>query len=186
MRSQVAAVKNEFESQLGVVKDGIGEVKQLVSDEIQHGMERHQAAMGAIHNKVSEEVNTVHKQITQAVGDIHSATNHTVKQNLEKVTNSVMDIKAKALAKSVDSMLHLFGDQHSDGSRSYESKNYNFSQNGDSITVTAKDGRAVMVDGDLTADATQNDVESLEEVGEVVSDYLKHTNTQSQSTKVRR
>ncbi|MCC5613193.1 hypothetical protein LC612_42575 [Nostoc sp. CHAB 5834] len=62
MRSQVAAVKNEFESQVGVVKDGIGEVKQLVSDEIQHGMERHQAAMGAIHNKVSEEVNTVHNR----------------------------------------------------------------------------------------------------------------------------
>jgi hypothetical protein len=186
MRSQVAAVKNEFESQLGVVNDGIGEVKQLVTDEIQHGMERHQSAMGAIHNKVSEEVNTVHKQITQAVGDIHSAANHTVKQNLEKVTNSVMDIKGKALAKGVDSMLRLFGDQHSDGSRSYESKNYNFYQNGDSITVTAKDGRAVMVDGDLTANATENDVESLEEVGEVVSDYLKHTNTQSQSTKLRR
>jgi hypothetical protein len=186
MRSQVAAVKNEFESQLGVVNDGIGEVKQLVTDEIQHGMERHQSAMGAIHNKVSEEVNTVHKQITQAVGDIHSAANHTVKQNLEKVTNSVMDIKGKALAKSVDSMLRLFGDQHSDGSRSYESKNYNFYQNGDSITVTGKDGRAVMVDGDLTANATENDVESLEEVGEVVSDYLKHTNTQSQSTKLRR
>jgi len=186
MRSQVAAVKNEFESQVGVVKDGIGEVKQLVSDEIQHGMERHQAAMGAIHNKVSEEVNTVHKQITQAVGDIHSATNHTVKQNVEKVTNSVMDIKGKALAKGVDSMLRLFGNQHSDGSRSYESKNYNFYQNGDSITVTAKDGRAVMVDGDLTTNATENDVESLEEVGEVVSDYLKHTNTQSQSTKLRR
>lgn len=186
MRSQVAAVKNEFESQLGVVNDGIGEVKQLVSDEIQHGMERHQAAMGAIQSKVSEEVNTVHKQITQAVGDLHSATNHTVKQNLEKVTNSVMDIKGKALAKSVDSMLRLFGDQHRDGSRSYESKNYNFYQNGDSITVTAKDGRAVMVDGDLTANATENDVESLEEVGEVVSDYLKHTNTQSQSTKLRR
>ncbi|ACC85357.1 hypothetical protein [Nostoc punctiforme] len=186
MKSQVAAVKNEFESQLGVVNDGIGEVKQLVSDEIQHGMERHQAAMGAIHNKISEEVNTVHKQITQAVGDIHSATNHTVKQNIEKVTNSVMDIKGKALAKGVDSMLRLFGDQHSDGSRSYESKNYNFYQNGDSITVTAKDGRAVMVDGDLTANATENDVESLEEVGEVVSDYLKHTNTQSQSTKLRR
>jgi hypothetical protein len=186
MRSQVAAVKNEFESQVGVVKDGIGEVKQLVSDEIQHGMERHQAAMGAIQSKVSEEVNTVHKQINQAVGDIHSATNHTVKQNLEKVTNSVMDIKGKALAKGVDSMLRLFGDQHSDGSRSYESKNYNFYQNGDSITVTAKDGRAVMVDGDLTANATENDVESLEEVGEVVSDYLKHTNTQSQSTKLRR
>jgi hypothetical protein len=186
MRSQVAAVKNEFESQVGVVKDGIGEVKQLVSDEIQHGMERHQAAMGAIQSKVSEEVNTVHKQITQAVGDIHSATNHTVKQNVEKVTNSVMDIKGKALAKGVDSMLRLFGDQHSDGSRSYESKNYNFYQNGDSITVTAKDGRAVMVDGDLTANATENDVESLEEVGEVVSDYLKHSNTQSQSTKLKR
>ncbi|WP_375491818.1 hypothetical protein [uncultured Nostoc sp.] len=186
MKSQVAAVKNEFESQLSVVNDGIGEVKQLVSDEIQHGMERHQAAMGAIHNKVSEEVNTVHKQITQAVGDIHSATNHTVKQNIEKVTNSVMDIKGKALAKGVDSMLRLFGDQHSDGSRSYESKNYNFYQNGDSITVTAKDGRAVMVDGDLTANATENDVESLEEVGEVVSDYLKHSNTQSQSTKLKR
>ncbi|MDZ7966400.1 MAG: hypothetical protein RM368_15710 [Nostoc sp. DedSLP03] len=186
MRSQVAAIKNEFESQLGVVNDGIDEVKQLVTDEIQHGMERHQAAMGAIHNKVSEEVNTVHKQITQAVGDIHSAANHTVKQNLEKVTNSLMDIKGKALAKGVDSMLRLFGDRHSDGSRSYESKNYNFYQNGDSITVTAKDGRAVMVDGDLTANATENDVESLEEVGEVVSDYLKHTNTQSQSTKLRR
>lgn len=186
MRSQVAAVKNEFESNVGVVKDGIGEVKQLVSDEIQHGMERHQAAMGAIQSKVSEEVNTVHKQITQAVGDIHSATNHTVKQNVEKVTNSVMDIKGKALAKGVDSMLRLFGDQHRDGSRSYESKNYNFYQNGDSITVTAKDGRAVMVDGDLTANATENDVESLEEVGEVVSDYLKHSNTQSQSTKLRR
>ncbi|MEJ6488017.1 hypothetical protein N0Y54_43550 [Nostoc punctiforme UO1] len=186
MRSQVAALKNEFESQLGVVNDGIGEVKQLVTDEIQHGMERHQSAMGAIHNKVSEEVNTVHKQITQAVGDIHSAANHTVKQNLEKVTNSVMDIKGKALAKGVDSMLRLFGDQHRDGSRSYESKNYNFYQHGDSITVTAKDGRAVMVDGDLTANATENDVESLEEVGEVVSDYLKHSNTQSQSTKLKR
>lgn len=186
MKSQLAAVKSEFESQVGVIKDGIGEVKQLVKDEIQHGMERHQAAVGAIHNHVSEEINTVHKQITKAVGDIHSATNHTIKQNVENVTSSVMDIKAKALAKSVDSMLRLFGNQHTDGSRSYESKNYKFYQNGDSITVTAKDGRAVMVDGDLTADATQNDVASLEEVGEVVSDYLKHTKTQSQSAKLRR
>jgi chromosome segregation ATPase len=186
MKSQMASVKSEFESQVGVVKDGIGEVKQLVSNEIQQGMERHQVAMGAIQSKVSGEINTVHKQITQAVGDIHSATNHTVKQNVEKVTNSVMNIKAKALAKSVDSMLRLFGNQHTDGSRSYESKNYNFYQNGDSITVTAKDGRAVMVDGDLTADATQNDVESLEEVGEVVSDYLKHNKAQSQSTKLKR
>lgn len=97
-----------------------------------------------------------------------------------------MDIKGKAIAKSIDSMLRLFGNQHSDGSRSYESKNYNFYQNGDSITVTAKDGRAVMVDGDLTANATQTDVESLEEVEEVVSDYLKHTNTPSQSTKLKR
>jgi chromosome segregation ATPase len=186
MKSQVAAIKSEFESQVGVVKDGIGEVKQIVSDEIQHGMERHQAAIGAIHTKVSEEVNTVHKQITQAVADIHSATNHTVKQNVEKVTSSAMDIKGKALAKDVNSMLHLFGNQHPDGSRSYESKNYNFYQKGDSITVTAKDGRAVMVDSDLTTEATQNDVESLEEVQEVVSDYLKHTKTQSQSTKLKR
>lgn len=186
MRSQMASVKSEFESQVGVVKDGIGEVKQIARDEIQHGMERHQSAMGAIQSKVSEEVNTVHKQVTKAVGDIHSATNHTVKQNVEKVTNSVMDIKGKALAKGVDSMLRLFGNLHRDGSRSYESKNYNFYQNGDSITVTAKDGRAVMVDGDLTANATENDVESLEEVGEVVSDYLKHRNTQSQSTKLKR
>ncbi|MBD2680899.1 MULTISPECIES: hypothetical protein [Nostoc] len=186
MKSQVATVKGEFESNVGVVKDGIGEVKQLVSDEIQHGMERHQAAMGAIHNKVTGEVNTVHKQLTQAVGDIHSAANHTVKQSVEKVTNSVMDIKGKALAKSVNSMLRLFGNQNPDGTRSYESKNYNFYQKGDSITVTAKDGRAVMVNGDLTTTATEKDVESLDEVGEVVSDYLKHSNTQSQSSKLRR
>ncbi|BAY95769.1 MULTISPECIES: hypothetical protein [unclassified Tolypothrix] len=186
MRSQIAAVKSDFESQVGVVKDGIGEVKQLVSDEIQHGMERHQSAMGAVGSKVSQEVNTVHKQMTKAVGDLHSATNHAVKQNVEKVTNTVMDIKTKALAKSVDSMLHLFGDLHQDGSRSYESKNYNFYQNGDSITVTAKDGRAVMIDGDLTTQATEKDVESLEVVEEVVSDYLKHSPTQSQSAKLRR
>lgn len=186
MSSQIATIKSEFESQVGVVKDGIGEVKQLVKNEIGYGMERHQAATDAIQSRISSEVNTVHKQITKAVGDIHSATTHTLKQNVEKVTNSVMDIKGKAIAKSIDSMLRLFGNQHSDGSRSYESKNYNFYQNGDSITVTAKDGRAVMVDGDLTANATQTDVESLEEVEEVVSDYLKHTNTPSQSTKLKR
>ncbi|MBD2303438.1 hypothetical protein [Nostoc sp. FACHB-190] len=188
MKSQIAAIKSEFESQVGVVKDGIAEVKQLASNEVQYGIERHQAATSAIQSKISEEVNTVHKQVTKAVGDIHSRVNHTVKENVEKVTNSVMEIKGKAFSKSIDSMLRLFGNQNSDGSRSYESKNYNFYQKGDSITVTAKDGRAVMVDNSLTTQATEKDVESLEEVGQVVSDYLKsnHTQSQSQSIKPRR
>ncbi|MBD2596050.1 hypothetical protein H6G74_17205 [Nostoc spongiaeforme FACHB-130] len=184
MKSQIAAIKSEFESQVGVVKDGIAEVKQLASNEVQYGIERHQAATSAIQSKISEEVNTVHKQVTKAVGDIHSKVNHTVKENVEKVTNSVMEIKGKAFSKSIDSMLRLFGNQNSDGSRSYESKNYNFYQKGDSITVTAKDGRAVMVDNSLTTQATEKDVESLEEVGQVVSDYLKSNHTQSQSQSI--
>lgn len=181
MKSQLATIKSEFESQVGVVKDGIAEVKQLASNEIGHGIERHQAATGAIHGKITEEMNTVHKQVTKAVGDIHSRVNHTVKENVEKVTNSVMEVKGKAFSKSIDSMLRLFGNQNSDGSRSYESKNYNFYQQGDSITVTAKDGRAVMIDNSLTNQATDKDVESLEEVEEIVSDYLKYKPTQSQS-----
>ncbi|MBD2438855.1 hypothetical protein [Nostoc sp. FACHB-110] len=181
MKSQLASIKSELESQVGVVKDGIAEVKQLASNEVQHGIERHQAATGAIQSKISEEINTVHKQVTKAVGDLHSLANNTVKENLEKVTNSVMEVKGKAFSKSIDSMLRLFGNQNSDGSRSYESKNYNFYQQGDSITVTAKDGRAVMVDNSLTNQATDKDVESLEEVEEIVSDYLKYKPTQSQS-----
>lgn len=88
MQSQMEAMKNDLKTQADVVKTGISEVKGLVQNEIQQGVERHQGALGAVSSKISEEVNTVHKQVTQAVGDIHSALNHTVKQNYEKLTSS--------------------------------------------------------------------------------------------------
>ncbi|MBD2302249.1 hypothetical protein H6G28_27220 [Nostoc sp. FACHB-190] len=187
MQSQIEAVKSDLKTQTDVVKTGISEVKGLVQNEIQQGVERHQAALGAIGGKVSEEVNTVHKQVTQAVGDIHSALNHAVKQNYEKVTNSVMEAKGKAIAKSVDSMLHLFGKTNSDGSMSYETKSFSFHKQGSNLSITSKDGRPVMIEGDLTTAATEKDVESLNKVEQVVHNYLKpKMPSQSQSSKLKR
>ncbi|BAY73212.1 hypothetical protein ACN23B_30095 (plasmid) [Anabaena sp. FACHB-709] len=187
MQSQMEAMKNDLKTQADVVKTGISEVKGLVQNEIQQGVERHQGALGAVSSKISEEVNTVHKQVTQAVGDIHSALNHTVKQNYEKVTNSVMEAKGKAIAKSVDSMLRLFGQTNADGSMTYESKSFNFHKQGNNISITAKDGRPVMVEGDLTTAATESDVESLNKVETVVHNYLKpQAPSHSQSSKLRR
>ncbi|MBD2504053.1 hypothetical protein H6G83_26165 [Anabaena azotica FACHB-119] len=187
MQSQMEAMKNDLKTQADVVKTGISEVKELVHNEIQQGVERHQGALGAVSSKITEEVNTVHKQVTQAVGDINSALNHTVKQNYEKVTNSVMEAKGKAIAKSVDSMLRLFGQTNADGSMTYESKSFRFHQQGSNLSITAKDGRPVMVEGDLTTAATESDVESLNKVEAVVHNYLKpKAPTHSQSSKLRR
>ncbi len=187
MQSQMETMRNDLKTQADVVKSGFGEVKELVQNEIQQGVERHQAAVGAIQGKVSEEVNTVHKQVTQAVADIHSSATNTLKQNFEKVTDSVMEAKGKAIAKSVDSMLRLFGQTNSDGSMSYETKSFHFHQQGSNLSITSIDGRPVMLEGDLTTAATEKDVESLNKVEAIVNNYLKpKTQTQSQSSKLRR
>lgn len=189
MSSQVEAIKNEFESQVGVVKEGINEFKQILKDEVNQGIERHQEATGAIQGKILEEVNTVQKQVTKAVADIKSATNHTVKENIEKVTNTVVEAQSKALSKSVGAMIRVFGKQNPDGSRTYESKNYNFSQKENSVTVTAKDGRPVIVDNKLADKATSEDIKSLEEVADVVSNYLgdqSQSRSQMQSKSIKR
>jgi hypothetical protein len=187
VKEHLVAIKSEFESQVGVVKEGIAEVKQLVNDEIQQGIDRHQAATGAIQGKIAEEVNVVHKQVTKAVGDIHSAANHTVKQGVEQVTKNLADIQAKALTKNVDNALRLFGNRNNDGSISYSTKNYNFHQKDGSITVTAKDGRPVVSDGEFTSTTTEKDIQALEQVGEIVSDYIKpKSQSQSRTSKLTR
>jgi uncharacterized coiled-coil protein SlyX len=81
------------------------------------------------------------------------------------VQTSIMDLKGRAINAAVSKMLKHVGKEQPDGSRIFESQNYQFRQHRGTIAIAAKDGRGeIYKDGQLSASASEKDVAKLDEV----------------------
>lgn len=182
VQSQVGAVKDEIRTQVETVRSEFNEAGRLIQDEVRQATERHDTAVQGIQNIIGGKI----QEVTKAVENANSLATNTLRESIKATTSSAIEAQGKAIEFSVKRALRLFGNRNDDGSITFEAKSFKFHQQGDTISITSKDGRDVLKDGALTSEATQQDVESLEKVEKVVDDYLKSSRTQSQSSKLRR
>ena len=100
-----------------------------------------------------------------------------------------MEVKGRAIASSASALLNYYGKKEADGSVSYESKKYHFSQKDNVLTVTSLDDkREVLNETGLTEAASERDVELLGQVQGVVDKYeaLQHAEQHTRSSGMRR
>ncbi|GAX39000.1 hypothetical protein [Nodularia sp. NIES-3585] len=167
-------------------------VKSALTPEVVKLRKQVEQQVADIKSQVDQQVNSLKDEVSKRVDDvlfkadtaINSAmydVNKKIADVREDINNSVKTVKGKAIESGVKTMLHLFGERKPDGSVSFESNNFDFQQNGRTVMVKAKDGREVMKDGVLTADASEKDIESLEQVQFLVDEHLNHSESESRS-----
>ncbi|MBD2531903.1 apolipoprotein A1/A4/E family protein [Nostoc flagelliforme FACHB-838] len=182
---QITSLKAEVQSQINDLKNQVKTDFQNAINNVNSIKETTHTAAQEFQNKVVGQVQSIHKEVTKMAQDTQSLAVNTVKEGIQAVNTSIRETKGKAIEASVGAMLQLFGDRQADGSISFESQNFHFHQQGNAISIQSKDGRDVMKDGALTSLALEQDVEALEKVRPMVEEYLEHSESQTQSSKLR-
>jgi hypothetical protein len=88
-----------------------------------------------------------------------------IKQPFKQQAARQQDLSNLAAATTAQRLLHNFGQQQPDGSRSFEGNAYRYQQQGDRLTVSAKDGRGTILEfggGSLQGNLSRGDRQSFQ------------------------
>lgn len=204
-RQNATPVNSKLQNWVGAIETKVKQVSKSAFEQVKSVVN---PEIVKLRSQISKQAEELKKQIEQQITNIRddlskkldnvmlaadtkiNSTLYDVNQKIENVRSTldtnVRATKGKAIEAGVTAMLHLFGDRHKDGFVTFESKNFNFEQSGDKVTVKAKDGREVLKNGILTLDALESEVEALEQVQSGVDEYLGNSQTESQSRALKR
>ncbi|MFN6572022.1 hypothetical protein [Dendronalium sp. ChiSLP03b] len=189
LQNWIGTIENKVKQ---VSKAAFEQIKTAVTPEIAKLHSQMSKQAEELKSHINQQINHVKDELSKKLDDVMLAadtkinsTLYDVNQKIENVRSNidanVRATKGKAIEAGVNAMLHLFGDRRSNGSVVFESKNFNFEQVDNKVTVKAKDGRQVLKDGILTLDALDSEVELLEQVQSGVDEYLSDSRFESQS-----
>lgn len=165
LSSQISEIRSQVQSHAENIKTNAqnikSQVEQSVSDQV---------------NKITAQAQTVHGEVTKMVESAHSKVTETAKQGISRAVNAssdfIMQASDRALSKSANALLKIYGEEQSDGSVSHMSEKYLFNKKDDVLTISRlSDQKEVLNSSGLTIDASPEDVQRLGRVQENVDKY---------------
>lgn len=122
-------------------------------------------------------VQEVKSNVTNKVQDVRTNV-------LKSVHQSIAEAQGRVIERATKLMLEHGGDKHPDGSITFESKNYLFTQNNGKISITSRDGRGeVMKDGQFTPASSAVDLQRLDNMAQLAQqDFAPNQNQQAYQT----
>ncbi|MCC5640009.1 hypothetical protein LC593_30110 [Nostoc sp. CHAB 5844] len=98
-------------------------------------------------SKLQNWVGSVENKVKQISNSILEAAQNKLTEVRTQIDDSVRQIKGKMIESAVKVLLDKLGERNPDGSLSFRSNNFDFKQDGDNVTVKAKDGTNVLKNG---------------------------------------
>ena len=172
LKTQVDAQISRLENSVNNLSEQVSEMRNSIHSNAQNIHQQAKLLAESQVQKIASQAQTVHGEVTKMVQGAHSKATESVKEGISKISNSVMEVKGRAIASSASALLNYYGKKETDGSVSYQSKKYHFSQKDNVLTVTSLDDkREVLNETGLTDAASERDVELLGQVQGVVDKY---------------
>jgi len=158
LRNEIAQMKAQIEQQVTNFKDEVSEKTDNLRNELNQQVGN---LTGELRTQVDDVKNTVDKRIK----GVQSAIDNT----RQELRAAVDDVKGQAIEQSVKALLNILGKDNPDGSKSFKSTNFDFERLGENVIVRAKNGEAVLEDGVLSPNVSEQQLQALDKVQSVVN-----------------
>jgi len=135
-----------------------------------------------LQDKAASQVQNLQSKVVEQAQNLQGQAINTIDNAVKSVQRGVADFNGNLVKAAVEKMLDRIGQVQPDGSRIFEGTKYAFYQQNGAISVVAKDGRGtILKDSEFTANASAQDMASLESLSEDVKQDFGQQQAQSQS-----
>jgi uncharacterized protein YjbJ (UPF0337 family) len=157
LRNEIASFQSQINQQITSFKDEVKYQTDSVRNELNQ-------QVGNLTGELRTQADGVKNTVEQKIKGVQSAIDNT----RTELRAAVDDVKGQAIEQSVKAMLNILGKDNPDGSKSFKSTNFDFERLGDNVIVRAKNGEAVLTDGVLSPNVSEQQRKALDKVQSVV------------------
>ncbi|MHC5746495.1 MAG: hypothetical protein ACYTXT_32295 [Nostoc sp.] len=157
LRNEIALLKSQINEQITSFKDEVKYQTDSVRNQINQ-------QVGNLTQELRTQADGVKNTVEQSLMGVKSAIDNT----RTELRAAVDDVKGQAIEQSVKALLNILGKDNSDGSKSFKSRSFDFERLGDNVIVRAKNGEAVLTDGVLSPNVSDQQLQALDKVQSVV------------------
>lgn len=174
IRKEIALLKSQINEQITSFKDEVKYQTDSVRNELNQ-------QVGNLTGELRTQADGVKNTVEQKIKGVKSAIDNT----RTELRAAVDDVKGQAIEQSVKAMLNILGKDNPDGSKSFKSTNFDFERLGDNVIVRAKNGEAVLTDGLLSPNVSEQQLQALDKVQSVVNMHHQMENNAQQNSESR-
>lgn len=140
------------------------QIEQQVTNRLDEARDELNQQVGNLTQELRTQVDGVKNTVDQSIKGVKSAIDNT----RTELRAAVDDVKGQAIEQSVKALLNILGKDNSDGSKSFKSTSFDFERLGENVIVRAKNGDAVLTDGVLSPNVSEQQLQALGKVQSVV------------------
>lgn len=174
LRKEIASLKSQINEQITSFKDEVKYQTDSVRNELNQ-------QVGNLTGELRTQIDGVKNTVDNRIKGLQSAIDNT----RTELRAAVDDVKGQAIEQSVKALLNILGKDNPDGSKSFKSTNFDFERLGDNVIVRAKNGEAVLTDGVLSPNVSEQQLQALDKVQSVVDMHHKIENNAQQNSESR-
>lgn len=157
LKKEIVLLKSQINQQVTSLKDEVRSQTDSVRNELNQ-------QVGNLRAELGTQVDGVKNTVSQQIKGVKLAIDNT----RTELRAAVDDAKGQAIEQSVKALLNILGKDNLDGSKSFKSTNFDFERLGDNVIVRAKNGEAVLTDGVLSPNVSEQQLQALDKVQSVV------------------
>jgi uncharacterized protein YjbJ (UPF0337 family) len=174
LRNEIVSLKSQINEQITSFKDEVKYQTESVKNDFNQ-------QVGNLTGELRTQADGVKNTVEQKIKGVKSAIDNT----RTELRAAVDDVKGQAIEQSVKAMLNILGKDNPDGSKSFKSTNFDFERLGDNVIVRAKNGEAVLTDGVLSPNVSEQQRKALDKVQSVVDMHHQIENNAQQNSESR-
>jgi uncharacterized protein YdhG (YjbR/CyaY superfamily) len=174
LRKEIASLKSQVNQQVTSLKDEVN------------------YQTDSVRNELNQQVNNLTAELRTQVDGVKNTVDNRIKGLQSAIDNTrielraaVDDVKGQAIEQSVKALLNILGKDNPDGSKSFKSTNFDFERLGDNVIVRAKNGEAILTDGVLSPNVSEQQLQALDKVQSVVDMHHQIENNAQQNSEYR-
>lgn len=181
MKSKLSlAVTNAVDKTRSQVADKVNEVKANVTQKADAVRSQVNDTINEAKAQVAEKVNTVTATVNDKASEIKTQITQQVDTLRSSVDGKISEAKERAVSTAVNKMLDWVGEKHHDGSRTFKTDSLQIVSKNGAVSIKTTDDRQIIADGKVTAEATFQDIEKLNQIEQKV-EQISQAQTYSQS-----
>lgn len=174
LRKEIASLKSQINEQITSFKDEVKYQTDSVRNELNQ-------QVGNLTGELRTQIDGVKNTVDNRIKGLQSAIDNT----RTELRAAVDDVQGQAIEQSVKALLNILGKDNPDGSKSFKSTNFDFERLGDNVIVRAKNGEAVLTDGVLSPNVSEQQLQALDKVQSVVDMHHQIENNAQQNSESR-
>ncbi|MBW4458472.1 MAG: hypothetical protein KME55_41130 [Nostoc indistinguendum CM1-VF10] len=140
------------------------QIEQQVTNRLDEARDELNQQVGNLTQELRTQVDGAKNTVEQKIKGVQSAIDNT----RTELRAAVDDVKGQAIEQSVKALLNILGKDNPDGSKSFKSTSFDFERLGNNVIVRAKNGDAVLTDGVLSPNVSDQQLQALGKVQSVV------------------